>query len=90
MLRKIVSASLALALLSGCAVSPEDYKVGKDYYDIDVQGFINQPNAKIMKHWTDQMCPQGHRVVSAKLDRMTPGPAQGMHWWDVTIACPAR
>ncbi len=94
MLRKLIAFSLTAGLLSACAVSPEDYKIGtkngEDYYALDIQG-IGGPNQTQLKHWANQFCPQGYRVHSVKVDRMTPVMlAPGMNWWDVTIACPAR
>lgn len=93
MLRKTFLMSITLGFLGACAVSPEDYKVGtkngEDYYALDVQG-LGGPNATHLKHWSNQLCPQGYRVVSSKRDWLTPGMSPGMNWYDVTIACPAQ
>ena len=93
MLRKTLLVSLTLGFLGACAVSPEEYKVGtkngEDYYALDVQG-LGGPNATHLKHWSNQLCPQGYRVVSSKRDWLTPGMSPGMNWYDVTIACPAQ
>ncbi len=94
MLRKALLMSLTLGFLGACAVSPEDHKIGtkngEDYYSLDVQG-LGGPNATHLKHWSNQLCPQGYRVVSVKVDRVTPIMlSPGMNWYDVTIACPAR
>ena len=94
MFRKIIALSLSAALLSACAVNPDDFKVatknGEDYYKLDIQG-IGGPNKTQLEHWGNQFCPQGYRVHSVKVDRVTPVLlAPGMNWWDVTIACPAK
>ena len=93
MLRKTLLASMAFGLLGACAVNPDTYKVGtkngEDFYDFDVMGSISQPYKNHLENYSKQMCPQGNRMVSAKLDRFSRAPGQGTYWWDVMIACPA-
>ncbi len=89
-MRKLIILSLAGGLLSACAVSPENFKIGtkngKDYYELDVV------NKQQVNFWGNKFCPQGFELVSYKYDGVVHSTISPVSttWYKATIACPVQ